>query len=543
MIKNAFASSQWLQRFWYLLPWLIILLGLLFRLQQYQLERSLWLDELFFAVNFLERDFFELFQLPLDYSSSHVAPPGFMLLTWISVNLLGLNEYSLRLLPLLCGIGALFLFERLSHTVLNPTAYRIALFLFAISDSLIFYSAEFKQYSCDVFISLALLLWFTQLSAELKLKQRQLLSLAFIGAVLLWFSHPAAFILAGMGIYLAVHNLWRRDWSIVAALLGIAALWSLSFVLMFYFVGGTIKESEIGRWLVTFWHIQQGFMPHDMNAVWGWLAQGFDRITHFPADLAHPTLILGLLIFGIAVFILNQQSALLMVLLLSILFTLLASWLEKYPFADRLVLFLMPTFYLLLAAGIAQLRFVPPLVNGNTRQLVIQTLNVLLLLGIVAYLIQFPQFPLYSKQYRQEIKPVLNYVAQQRQANDKVYIYYWAEPALRFYGNTYGLDYQQCALISPIPPQDFTKEVDFYRKQHTYSIAELATQSCILGSSEWLQSSLADLHQLQGQGRVWFIFSHAFPGEGEHFVEYLDRKAQRLETFMQPGAAAFLYAL
>ena len=68
--------------------------------------------------------------------------------------MLGVNEYALRLIPLLAGIGSLFLFFAVAKRCLRPEGALAALALFAACDSLICYSSEVKQYSTDVFVCL-----------------------------------------------------------------------------------------------------------------------------------------------------------------------------------------------------------------------------------------------------------------------------------------------------------------------------------------------------------------------------------------------------
>jgi len=66
---------------------------------------------------------------------------------------------------------------------------------------------------------------------------------------------------------------------------------------------------------------------------------------------------------------------------------------------------------------------------------------------------------------------------------------------------------------------------------------------CILGAGELLTQSLADLEQLKGQGRVWFLFSHYSESAKNQFLQYLDEIGQRLNTQHQAAVALYLYEL
>ena len=83
------------------LAWSAVGLGCLLRLIQYGLNRSLWMDEAYLALNILHRSWAGLFQT-LDNHQG--APVIFLLLEKSAVHLLGSSDYALRLLPFLAGL-------------------------------------------------------------------------------------------------------------------------------------------------------------------------------------------------------------------------------------------------------------------------------------------------------------------------------------------------------------------------------------------------------------------------------------------------------
>ena len=95
--------------------WIMVFLavGVAARLIRYLLRFPLWGDEAMLAMNLLDRDYAGLMQ-PLDFHQ--VAPLLFLWCELTAVKLLGFNEWSLRLFPLLCSIASLFLFHRLART-------------------------------------------------------------------------------------------------------------------------------------------------------------------------------------------------------------------------------------------------------------------------------------------------------------------------------------------------------------------------------------------------------------------------------------------
>ena len=63
-----------------------------------------------------------------------------------------------RLFPLVCGLVSVFLMRGAARRYLDRHAVPIAVGLFALGDHLLYYSAEIKQYSCDLMLALAALL-------------------------------------------------------------------------------------------------------------------------------------------------------------------------------------------------------------------------------------------------------------------------------------------------------------------------------------------------------------------------------------------------
>ena len=182
-------------------------LGLAGRAIRYALKFPLWEDECFLCVNFIDRSFAELL-LPLTYHQ--VAPPLFLWLERAAVLLLGYSEWSLRLLPFVASIAALFLFRYLARQLLSPLGQLVGFGMFAIAYPGIRYAAEAKQYSTDLFAALLMMslcvAWF---------RTRQigwLIGLAVLVAPLLWLSYPAAFVAGGASLAIG--------WTLVAQGLG-----------------------------------------------------------------------------------------------------------------------------------------------------------------------------------------------------------------------------------------------------------------------------------------------------------------------------------
>jgi len=516
--------------------WLIILFGLWLRLDQFLFNRSLWLDEAFIAVNFIDKSLLQILYPPLDYSHSLIVPPGFLMVTKFAVTLLDNHDWVLRLFPFLCGVLSLLLFYQLAKIYISALAVPLALFFFASADSLIYYSSEFKQYSSDVTITIVLFLLLANLQTQ-DLTAKRLLWLGIVGAITVWFSHPAAFILATIGSYLLIYYVIRKQWQIVIYLSVICTFWLSNFIVLYLlFVGNNLAVSPIGQWLMEFWQISQGFIPSPF-ATEGkkWLYKSYLQMFVYPSSLGGARVASLLFIIGILA-LWQQRKGKLFLLILPFFIGVMAAYFQKYPFLGRMILFLTPAIYLILAEGIIQLKFV----NYQKAS------GIIAQIFFVAVLFNYypaKDRPFYAHRTAQEIKPVLEYVQIHQQNSDVIYLYHWAEPAFRYYAGSYGFNYNDCHLINPIPALSFVKEIDYFRSKYHFQPVDVKDTRCILGVSELFEQSQPDLEKLRGHGRVWFVFSHASEMEEKAFVNHLNAIGVPLDKFLQPGASTYLYQL
>ena len=174
-------------------------LGVAARLIRFALRFPLWEDECFLSANFLERGYLDLTG-GLDYFQ--VAPLGFLWVQLTAVKFLGFTEYSLRLVPLLCGLAGLFLFRHLAGRFLKGTALVLAVAMFSVAYPCIRYAAEAKQYGVELFVSLGLLTlaveWWRRPDRTL-----WLWGLAALAPVAVWLAYPAAFVGGAISLFVA----------------------------------------------------------------------------------------------------------------------------------------------------------------------------------------------------------------------------------------------------------------------------------------------------------------------------------------------------
>jgi hypothetical protein len=490
------STREWLQRaepFWVSdkLCWGIVAVGGALRVATYLGNRSLWRDEAALAMNIIERSYAGLLR-PLD--SYQVAPLGFLLLEKTATLVLGGSEYALRLIPLLAGLFSLVLFKQVARQCLRPAAVPIALAFFAFSEKLIYYSSEVKQYSLDVATAL-LIIWvaFNVRSQELSLARGAAFGL--IGAAAVWFSHPAIFVLAGAGFVLFVQSAVRKDWKRALLICGAGGLWLAGFAASYAM--SRPAASAVGFFL-RFWSDYDAFMPFPpfsiAAAVWLW--RSFFLTLQDPAGFAFP-LIAGLaLAIGCCVAFVNR-SAKLLLLIAPIPFALIASSLHKYPFLERLLLWLVPSIVLLIAAGINAV--------ARTSALIGTALAIVLLFQPMVRSIG-------ASPSHEDIKPALAYVRDHWQEGDAIYVQRIVRHPFHYYAARYGFE-------------EFDLLNDGHKKR---------------SKVEGITKKFGD------RDRVWAILSVFNPGkveEEQSSLEHLDSIGTQLDAHREKGVVVYLYEL
>lgn len=513
----------------------LVVLGAALRIYAYLGNPSLWLDEAALAHNIIDRSFAGLLA-PL--ARQQVAPLGFLWLEKAMVSLFGTSEYALRLVPLLAGIASLPLFAFVARRLLRPIAAIFALALFATATPLIYFAAEMKQYSLDVAVVLGLFALAVSRvrgtdreSAPDTLPSRRGIALLTIAGIIApWFSQPSVFVLGGVALHLAIPFIRARSArerrAIARPLVPVFALWAASggASILVSFASVT---AETRAMLERFW--ERGFLPlsggilaplhwiggttHD---VFAWL---------FPPLVAAATI--ALFVLGVAALIRRSDGSATL-LLAPLAFLLLASALRLYPVSYRLLLFTAPSLLLTVGAGAESLLGLANALGtrrspeaGESRQAErlasplasVASFGVCIALALLVArsAMTMVEIPF----YREELRPVVRYLAQHRQADDAIYVYYGSAPAFEYY-----------AARAGIP-------------RSAYRVGSCARD-------DW-RRYLHEVDALRGRPRVWFVMSHPFIKGGIRedslFLQYFAALGRRIDSTSAVGAELSLYDL
>lgn len=306
---------------------LIFAIGFYLRTKVYLTNLSFWHDECALAWNILNKNYLELFQ-PLRFLQA--APLFFLLFTKVGTEIFGYNELVFRFIPYVSGILSIIAFYFLSKSVLtHKYSVLFSNLVFALCVPLFYYSGEFKPYSSDVLFCIFSILIF------LNLNKKNLLWLSAVMGIFIWFSFPEAFIIFTMVLIVLLNKAYSLKEKLLF-LFSQVINGILFYIIFFKNMFNTQKSGMIDYWSNYF------INAHNFIDI---MQQAFNFM-FLESKILIILSILGLLLFLKS----NHKFGKFVSVLLIVLF--LVSMFKMYPFAGRLILFLIPIFILLISKSI-----------------------------------------------------------------------------------------------------------------------------------------------------------------------------------------------
>ncbi|HYC00936.1 MAG TPA: hypothetical protein VEC57_17515 [Candidatus Limnocylindrales bacterium] len=484
----------------------LIVLGVGLRLRQLCTWRSLWMDEAMLAVNVVERSAAALAQ-PLEYNQG--APLGFLLMQKAAVLMLGLQDWTLRLLPFAASVVALVLMARVATSWLGGAGL-LAVGLLAVGTPVVEYSTEAKQYAVDVAAALALL-WATMpwLDGE---RWRHATTpptwsrrwvVVPVGAIAVWCSHPAAFGLCGTAaVVIAAAARQRRALPIAVAAI---TTWAASAALLYWLSLETLASNSA---LLQYW--RGAFWPAGEAGSLSWLRDAVRAFIAQVGALQPASWAAGLAVVGVASQV-RRSPPIAMLFTAPLLAAVVASAAGKYPFSGRLLLFAVPCLYLAVAAGVRALASAAARAHRAAGVAVAASLTVVVLYSPVGGALRSALQP----RAPEDLRPALEHLLRRLESSDRVYVYYGAKPAFRFYAHALPLPKDGVAL----------------GRAHRGDPAAYA----------------GELDAAAPQGRLWLVFAHECPTcavpERSVLIRHLEARGRRLDAYETNGAGVYLYEI
>lgn len=476
-----------------------VLTGVVLRLAQYLDNRSLWIDEATLAKSILTRSFAGLLE-SLEYRQ--IAPVGFLMMEKLMVLLFGGGELALRLFPLVCGLLSIGLFYVLCKGAGGRVATWLGVFLFSVSYYLIYYASEVKQYSSDVFTALVCL---TLLQQFTKRKPSALFSalLCLAGVVCIFLSQITVFILAGVLAGMLVHAWQTKNLKAFYALLGCGAAWAIAFLINYkLFLSGYVIFPE----LIKHWQLKNAFLPlSSFKAFALWFPSAFMNVLKNPGGFNKQSVVIPFLLLG-GFLLFRNNRPLFVSFAVTVLAAVAASSIQRFPFAERVILYIVPMILLAIALGGEWfIRTVWPLHKPAAALLVF-----FLLWGPFTNGVSILLHPIKN----QELKPLLAYLSENAKQEDVLYLYPFVKPPFEYYQPKFDLDDVQVRIGERLPAQ---------------------------------RDYLNQIEQLEGHARVWLLFTYTPMGSEYNdrlfFVSVLNERGKLVDKKETEGAWLYLYDL
>lgn len=509
--KSYSAAVSWV-------GWFLVGVGCALRIREYIANRSVTIDEAFLALNLIEKSPRELLgTLALDQA----APQGFLMAEKAAILLLGRSEYALRLVPLIASLLAVVVFYPVAQRILRPGAATLAVGVFALLDPLVLYAATTKQYALDV-AAAVLILATAVFVQERSLRYRDLAATAVLGAILLWFSHAAAFGLAALGVILLLDACKRRGSRSTLPILFVIAFWVTSFATAYFLSKSGLEQvrSAFQRGDVdAFARSSGGLGPVDsldrLRYLVGLEDASSGQQTLASAGPANRVLTSILLIVAIAGFasISRRNARIGLMLALPPAAAGVAAALDLYPLVGRSLLFALPSVALCLGEGLslpARAR------SGWARALAVGVTVVCL--GAISVL---PAYHAIHERGSQDVREALGYLGAKSKPTDGLYVSSGAQYALAYYHLC------ECSPFDPAMRWPFSTQL---RKGSTSAIESRSPRLVVeSGSLE------ADVVPLLGSERAWFLLAELWGPDRAKRLEKLKARGALTERFETRG--------
>ena len=383
----------------------------------YLTNRSLWADESTLAYSISTRN---LSNLTATYLKNRQSSPVLYVYIVKIITLIGQNTpFFLRIYSFIAYTGTLILtFKILKY--MAGVRYPIVGSAFTASMMImLYYANEFKQYMSDGFTVL-IVIYLYHLQTRRKLS---LLALLGIYAILLWLSFPAIFFIGGIAIDIFIRNIILKRWKDVRqTIYGSVAILG-SFTLQYFYWLKTSSENPktVEHWVMYKFPIIPTSFADVIRAarlIYG-VALSLNQYPVVQNTLQLFPVIVVLLVMIGSLSIIKKRNATVEIILVSIFLLMAASFIGKYPFHPRLILFIYPILSILIIIGIDFLQDLP------RRKSVSLAVAAILIAGIFAGNATSLQFFKYENRLRinEESKPLIQYVQENIRQDEYVYVH------------------------------------------------------------------------------------------------------------------------
>ena len=333
---------------WSLVTAALALAGTALKIYQWYFSKPLWVDEEMVLLNVRDRAISELIH-PLWLNQA--APLGWLALQRAVVTEFGTTDRAVRAIPVLFGIGTLWVAWWMAQRWMKPLAATTFVVLCGTAQWMMYYALEAKPYSADAFFALALpalAIWAAEPVSQRPLSLRRTAAWWTIAAIAQWFSFGAIFVTPACAVALCAIGWRRAGWRLSSAIALQGLFWLIIFAAHYGIALSDASNDEYLRnyWVWAFPPVGAGFTGTVV-----WLAKQFEPLASNPAGTALWLSFWLSVAYGVGVSLARQPSVGLVLLFVSMSPFALTAF-RRLPLADRLAFWMVPALYAAVAFAI-----------------------------------------------------------------------------------------------------------------------------------------------------------------------------------------------
>jgi hypothetical protein len=390
-------------------------------------NKSLWVDELLLALNFINHDWQHLLK-PLDYRQ--MAPIGFLLSSKCFAVIFSHQDTAFKIIPAISWLGSWFVFKSiLEHFNVSKVLLWGTMALFSSNFILLSYSYEFKQYSTDVVF--ALLIFLIYLRIKDKTASQSWFKFGFLLSVSLLFSNVAIVVMSALA-FLALIKEGKKFFSSI--FFKVLAVQALVFGLYFFTF---LYQHPTENYMLQYWESKNAFFPSPS------VSSFISHKAQITLSVVFNNKYFGLVFLSISAFCIYCKKKIAFFELQNISIVIIAihlglSALKKYPFENRFILYFIPFILLSFAYLYSDIekKFQS---NKKIAQLLRAVVIAMFLIGAING--QFKNFKelLYPKE---DMKSLMVVLEKQSIKVDHIYVSEGAEVGFLYYRNFFPNSFQ-----------------------------------------------------------------------------------------------------
>ena len=315
---------------YYLILLTVFIIGIILRTVVFLYHSEFEDDECRLLLAISGKSFWQMF---LSLGLAQSAPPFFLVLVKCWSKLCNQAEYFMHSLPFIFSLCSMFAFFKLSEKLFkHKYSIILANILFGLNYSLIFFSSILKQYSLDVFVSIILVYFLSEININ-KLSKKGLYIFSLLLLILPFISLPSLIFIGSFFILRIIYEYKNKGFIKKFIVL---ILPFLIIMTLYYFFNLAPSKADLDKIFPNYW--RNGFLTIESFKYLRLFAIYLK--THF---YPNSYILFELILWVLGIFYcIKDKSSISKYILCVFAVANLAALMQLYPFAGRVALYFVP---------------------------------------------------------------------------------------------------------------------------------------------------------------------------------------------------------